>query len=232
MLSSPRTVAGTRPIALSSSTQSQVYALFALAMALTAAGVFIGMQYAEAIFSSGLSLFFLIAELILIFTARLWMDRSPLNIILFGAFPLLSGVTVTPYLIAVLTGYANGGAILFNAVLATAFMAGAAAVFASTTKWDLSILGRALLFMLLGLLFFGVLQIFFASLRTTGMEMVISGASIVLFAVFTAYDVQRIQRLARLGANPFLMALSLYLDIFNLFLSILRFMVAVSGNRR
>ncbi len=35
-----------------------------------------------------------------------------------------------------------------------------------------------------------------------------------------------------LGANPFLLALSLYLDIFNLFLSVLRFMSVLSGERR
>ena len=42
-----------------------------------------------------------------------------------------------------------------------------------------------------------------------------------------AYDIQRIQHLSRLGASPFLMALSLYLDIYNLFLYVLRFMLAI-----
>ena len=43
---------------------------------------------------------------------------------------------------------------------------------------------------------------------------------------------QRIESQGRMGANPFMLALSLYLDIFNLFLFILRFMTALSGNRR
>jgi FtsH-binding integral membrane protein len=54
----------------------------------------------------------------------------------------------------------------------------------------------------------------------------------VIFALFTAVDIQRVKMLGRYGANPFLLALSLYLDIFNLFLYILRFMLALSGDRR
>ena len=85
---------------------------------------------------------------------------------------------------------------------------------------------------LIGLIVIALLQLFVPSLRTGGMEIVISGIGVVLFAAFTAYDVQRVQALGRLGANPFLLALSLYLDIFNLFLYVLRFMLALSGDRR
>ena len=152
--------------------------------------------------------------------------------LLFALFPLLSGITVTPYILFVLAGYANGASILLNAVGATVFMALAAAVFARTTSADLSVFGRVLLMSLIGLLIMGLAQMFVPALRSTQMELLISAAGIVLFAGFTAYDIQRIQTLARAGAHPMLLALSLYLDIFNLFLSILRFMVALSGERR
>ncbi len=221
-----------RPMSLSQSTESQVYGLFAVAMALTVVGVYIGMQYAVAMLSTGIHLFFLLAEIGLIFSARIWIDKTPLNYLLFGLFPILSGITITPYILYVLTGYANGASILLNAFSATAFMSLALAVFARTTQWNLSVFSRALFFSLLGLIFLGILQIFVPSLRGTQFELILTGAGVIIFSAFTAYDLQRIQQMGRMGANPFMLALSLYLDIFNLFLYILRFMVALSGDRR
>ncbi|MCH8850621.1 MAG: MFS transporter, partial [Chloroflexi bacterium] len=65
-----------------------------------------------------------------------------------------------------------------------------------------------LLFAILGLIGFGLLQLFVPALRqSVGFELALSGAGIVIFAAFTAYDVQRIQKMSREGANPFLLAL-------------------------
>ena len=221
-----------QPIALTPTRESLVYALFAVAMALTAVGVFVGMLYAPTLLRSGVLLLFVFAELGLIMTSAWWSRQTPLNMLLFVLFPLLSGITITPYLLSVLAGYANGGSILLNAFASTACMALAAAVVARTTSWDLSFLGRGLFLGVIGLLLMGVLQIFVPSLRTGLFELFLSGAGVVLFALFTAYDLQRIQVMGRMGASPFLLALSLYLDIFNLFLYVVRFMVALSGDRR
>ncbi len=220
-----------QPIDISPSTESAVYGLFAVAMALTVAGVGIGMMYAEMLFSTGIYLLLTIVEFGLILSSGFWSRTAPLNYLLFCAFPLLSGITVTPYLMMVLTGYANGGSILLNALGATTCTALAAAVVARTSGRSLQGIGGFLLFGLLGLILFGLAQVFFPSLRGGMLEIVISGGSILLFAGFTAYDLQRIQHLGRAGANPFQLALSLYLDIFNLFMAVLRFMLAVSGRR-
>ncbi len=217
---------------IATNVESQVYVLFAVAMALTVVGVYVGMAYAATLFSTGMAFGLVIAEFALILTSGWWARQSPLNIILFGLFPLLSGITVTPDLMSVLFGYATGASILMNALLATACMTAAAGVIARLSGWDMSGMGKALLFSVLGLIAMGLLQVFVPSLRTGTMELVISGAGIVIFGLFTAFDLQRITRLGQMGMSPFLLALSLYLDIFNLFLYILRFMVAFSGNRR
>jgi FtsH-binding integral membrane protein len=96
----------------------------------------------------------------------------------------------------------------------------------------MGVIGRLLFFALIGLVVLGLLQLFVPALQTQSGELIISGLGIAVFAVFLAFDLQRVQAMGRLGANPFLMALSLYLDIFNVFLYILRFMTALSGNRR
>ncbi len=226
------TRSSSRALTLSPSTESQVYGLFAVAMLLTLAGVYVGIEFAMQLLSSGMAMLLILVELAIVFTSRWWMEKSPLNILLFGLFPLLSGITITPYILYVLLEYANGASILINAFAATACMGFAAAVFARTTQWNLGLMGRGLFFALLGLIAMGVLQIFFPSLRTGGMELLLSGAGVVIFALFTAYDIQRVQQQAKAGANPFMLALSLYLDLFNLFLYVLRFMLAISGNRR
>ncbi len=221
-----------QPILLSSSVESQVYGLFALAIGLTALGCYVGIQFAPTLYATGMHMVLLLVELAIVFTASWWMDKSPLNILLFGAFPLLSGITILPFLLYVEGAYQNGTSILLNALSATACMGLAAAVFARTTRFNLGVMGRGLLFGVIGLLCLGILQLFVPSLRGGTFELLLSGAGVVIFALFTAYDLQRIQTLGRAGANPFLLALSLYLDIYNLFLFILRFMLALSGNRR
>jgi uncharacterized protein len=221
-----------RPISINASTEAQVYLLFAVALGLTAVGTYVGMMNTAMLLSSGVLLFCIITELAIIISARWWMETSPLNYLLFGLFPFLSGFTFTPYLISLLANYTNGASILMNAAVATTFLSLAAAVFARTTQWNMGVIGRTLFFSVLGLLILGIMQIFIPSLRTGTGELMISGLGIVVFGLFTAYDLQRIQEMGKVGANPFLLAISLYLDIFNAFLYILRFMTVLSGNRR
>jgi FtsH-binding integral membrane protein len=220
-----------QPIVLSSSTEAQAYLLFTLAMGLTLAGVFLGMNFAGVLLASGWQIVFVIAELALVFTSSWWSRTSPLNILLFALFPLLSGITVTPYILSVLSGFENGPAILFNAVAATVGIGLSAAAFARLAP-GLSAWAGTLLYALIGLLLLSLAQVFVPALRTPGFEMAISGAGILVFAAFTAFDIQRIRQMGAVGANPFTLALGLYLDIFNLFLSVLRFMTALSGDRR
>lgn len=221
-----------RPITLSASTEAQAYALFAMAMALTVIGAYIGAQFAAAIFGAGLHFILLFGQLGLVITARWWMEKTPLNYVLFGLFPVFSGIVITPFISSVVIGYSNGPTILINALAATGFMAAAAAVFARTTSWNLGMMAQGLFLALLGLIAVALLQIFIPALRTEQFELLISGGGVIIFALFTAYDMQRVQRMGQMGANPFMLALSLYLDIFNMFLYLLRFMLVLSGQRR
>ena len=201
-------------------------------MGLTVLGVFVGLRFAPTLLNSGAYMILLFAELGIVFTSGWWSKQSPLNYLMFVLFPLFSGITITPFLLMVLAGYVNGASILLNALASTTFMAAGAAVFARTTRWNLSGLGNALFLGLIGLIAMALLQLFIPVLRAPQFELIISGAGVILFALLLSFDLQRIQHLGRAGANPFQLALSLYLDIFNLFLYVVRFMLAISGNRR
>ncbi len=202
-------------------------------MLLTLVGVFVGATFAISIVTSGwmFGLFFL--QIVLIFTANAWSRTAPLNVVLFLAFPFISGLTITPFLMSVLASYVNGATILLNATIATTLLTAAAAVFARTTVMDLSaVVGRFVFQSLIGLIGFGILQIFIPSLRGGGFEVLLSCVGIVTFSLFLSMDIQRLARSPRVDGSPFLLALSLYLDIFNLFLYVVRFMLAFSGQRR
>ncbi len=218
-------------VAISASTEAQVYSLFALAMGLTLLGIVAGIMFAPVLLNSGALIIMVIASLAIVFTSSFWMNRSPLNYLLFAAFPLISGITFTPYLLYILDAYVNGAGILLNAFAATVCMSFGAALFARTTKISLLGMQGTLLMGLIGLIVLGVLQLIFPGLRTGVTELLVSGFGVVLFAVFIAFDIQRITAMGRVGANPFLLALSLYLDVYNLFMYILRFMLAISGRR-
>jgi len=58
-------------------------------------------------------------------------------------------------------------------------------------------------------------------------EMLFSGFGVILFSGYTMYDIQQIRKNQGM-MNPMDAALRLYLDIFNLFIFILRLMGAVS----
>lgn len=206
--------------------------LLCLALALTVVGCGIGATFAMPILASGWIMMLFIAELAIIWTAPAWSRSAPLNLVLFAVFPLLSGITLTPVIAYLLVGYANGAAILLNALIATALLTASSAVLASISRSDLgSVYGGFLLQALIGLIIFAILQLFFPSLRGQTIETVLSGAGIVIFSLFLAVDFQRLARRPDLAGSPFLLALMLYLDIYNLFLYVLRFMMAFSGRR-
>ena len=98
----------------------------------------------------------------------------------------------------------------------------ATAVFGWTTKIDLTGMRGFLIIGLLGMIITGIVGIFIPWSNTT--EMVYSGIGVLLFIGYTAYDFQKIKHYPE---DRYIdAALSLYLDIFNLFMFILRLILS------
>src|SRR3990172_9921141 len=103
------------------------------------------------------------------------------------------------------------------------------------TKADLTKLGTYLFVGLIGLIIAMFLNFF---LRSSALDLIVSLVGVVIFTGLTAYDTQKISRLAAdpklqgqgamLGKLRILGALTLYLDFLNLFLLLLRLL----GRRR
>lgn len=205
----------------------KVMTFFALAVFTSAAGVFITYTYFIeyfVIYPAIMWLFFIL-ELAIVFTSRMWSQKIPLNRFLFAAFAFITGITIAP-IIAVLAASPAGISILTKALLATGFMFTATALIGWTTKINLSGMRGFLIIGLLGLIIVGILGFFIPWGNT--MEMVYSGIGVLIFSGYTMYDFQKIKRYPE---DRYIdAALNLYLDIFNLFLFILRLIMA--GNRR
>lgn len=204
----------------------KVIFFFALALLTSTAGVFVSGQYFMDYFLAYPALMFgaFAVELILVFTARMWSTRRPLNRLLFLLFAFLSGATAAPLIFSV-AALPGGVPILAKALLATGLMFTATALFGWTTKINLSGLGGFLWVTLIGLIIVQVIGIFLP--WGNAMEMVVSSIGVTLFSAFTAYDFQKFRNYPE---DRYIdAALNLYLDIFNLFLYILRLMLAFSS---
>ena len=203
---------------------SKVIAIFALALLTSAAGIFVTISYfAEVIFTPFAFYGLLALELILVFQ-HAWSKKEPINKVLFILFAFISGVTAAPLIYVVLAEV--GPAVLFKALIATAATFGGFALLGSRTEKNLSFLGGLLPMILIGMIVMSVFQIFWP--WSNSFELIFSGAGIVLFALYTMYD---FQKLKYFRDDQYIdAALMLYLDIFNLFIFILRFFLASSRN--
>jgi len=203
----------------------KVMSFFALALAVSVGGLYVSMQYFLPYFADMPYLMWIAfaVELGIIFTARMWSQKSPLNKLLFAAFAFITGATLAP-LVAIVVATPGGLPMLIKALLATVCMFTAAALIGWTTRFNLQGMRGFLLLSLIGMIVISVIGIFFPWGNT--FEVVFSGAGILLFSGFTMYDFQKLKSYPE---DRYIdAALALYLDIFNLFIYILRFILAMS----
>ena len=201
-------------------TLAKVTGLLGLAAVFTAIGAFVGPALGAIGFWTAL-----IGGLIIIFALRAARDVDPLNLILLIVFATLEGVVLGQ----VLELYVAAGLslIVFQAAAATAVAALAAGLVGYTTRRDLSSLGGFLLAGLVIVIVASVIGLFF---QTPLLWTVISAVSAILFSAFLVYDLNRVARTqGATEGQAIMLAVSVYLDIYNLFLDLL---TLLSGRRR
>jgi modulator of FtsH protease len=145
-------------------------------------------------------------------------ERAPLNLALLYGFATFEGMALG----LILESYiARGlGGVVFNAAATTAAVTLAAGAYGYTTKRDLTGLG--------GILFVGLIGVVIASLVGIFVQLPllyigISAVAAVLFTGFLVFDLNRVaQSRGATEGQVILLAVSVYLDIFNLFLALLR----------
>ena len=151
--------------------------------------------------------------------ATMKMRNSGGGLIGIFAFTGLMGLSLGPTLTHYLS-LANGPALITQAVGLTAVVTFALSAYAFKTGRDFSRWG--------GFLFAGLITVIIASIAAIFfpvMQVAVAGASALLFSGFILYDTSR---LVRGEEDNYIMAtLGMYLNIFNLFLSLLRILGAL-----
>jgi FtsH-binding integral membrane protein len=196
----------------------QVMGLVALTVGCTALGAYITRN------TSGRTwILFFIGAFVCIFGLNMASarGREQLAIALLFGLGLLLGMAVGP----VLAQYAKSDpGVLYQAAGATgAFVLGLGAV-GYATRRDLSYWTRALFWALLGLILFGLIGIFVAIPHGNVIYAVLG---LGVFGAFTIFDFNRLRRANMASAVP--IAASIFLDIFNVFLFMLRLLGGGGG---
>jgi modulator of FtsH protease len=212
---------GTRTYgAVAPDTLGRVLGLLGMASIFTAVGALIGPALGVAGFWIGL-----IGALVCLFALYFAKEKAPLNLILLFAFATFEGIVLGQVLEVYIAG--GLGIIVLDAAATTAVITLGAGAYGYTTKRDLSGLG--------GILFMGLLILIVGSfigifLHVPLLYLGISLLAAVLFTGFLIYDLNRVANAGEVSqGDAILLAVSVYLDIFNLFLALLRIFGWLSG---
>ena len=176
---------------------------------------------------AGLALPLIIVQLVVAFVLSLAIRRisATVGLLLFFVYAAITGVTLG----FILVTYDLGSVVAASSSAAAVF--GAAAIYGTVTKRDLSGLGPYLFMGLIGLMVAMIVNLF---IGWDWLSFGISAAGVVIFTALTAYDVQKIQRgdvaawAGSMEKGAVMGAFKLYLDFINLFFMLLR----LFGNSR
>lgn len=204
----------------------QTYQLFAASLLAGSAGAYVGIfSLANYFVTSRASMWILfIAEFALLIALQACRKKSPLNLVLLFAFTFVTGLTITPLLIATLA-LPGGASIVAQAFALTAVAFGGLSVFAMNSKRDFSAMGKILFIALIVIVVASLINIFFHS---SILQLGIASVGAILFSCFILYDTQNIIR--GRYETPIEAAVALYLDFLNLFISLLQ-ILGIFGSR-
>lgn len=203
------------------------YALLALSMAPTVGGALLGIQLNFS-FLAGSPFVAFMLFLGVAFGFMWGIERtknSGLGVVLLLGFTFFMGLMLSRIL-QVALGFSNGGTLIAMAAGGTGAIFVALAGVASSSKRDFSNLGKFLFSGVVLLLVAIVANIFF---QIPALALAISAVAVVLFSAYILYDINRI---VQGGETNYITAtLAVYLDIYNVFVSLLQLLMAFTGDR-
>lgn len=203
------------------------YFLLALSMLPTVLGAVVGVQLNFSFMAGspvlGFLLFLGIAWGFMWGIAR--NKDSGVGVALLLGFTFFMGLMLSRIL-QVALGFSNGGQLIGMAAGGTAAIFFTLSAIASTSKRDFSSLGK--------FLFVGVVVVLLAALANAffqlpALALAISAVSVLIFSAYILYDINQI---VNGGETNYVMAtLSVYLDIYNVFVSLLHLLMSLAGER-
>ncbi|MEK8050363.1 Bax inhibitor-1/YccA family protein [Ideonella sp. DXS22W] len=202
------------------------YWLLALSMVPTVLGAWVGVSTGiMASMGMGLSAIVFLAGAFGFMFAIEKTKESATGVAVLLAFTFFMGLMLSRLLAAIL-GFKNGSGLIMTAFGGTAVVFFGMATLATVIKRDLSNMGKFLFVGALILMVVGLVNIF---LQSSALMMTLSVLAIVIFSGFMLFDIKRV---IDGGETNYISAtLAIYLDIYNVFQSLLSILGIVGGER-
>jgi len=203
------------------------YMLLALSMVPTVLGALAGIQLRFSFFAGSPMVSFLL--FLGVAFGFMWgiekTKNSGMGVVLLLGFTFFMGLMLSRVL-QVALGFSNGGSLIAMAAGGTGAIFFTLAGVASVTKKDFSGIGKFLFIGVVVLLLASVANIFF---QIPALALTVSAVAVMLFSAYILYDISRI---VNGGETNYISAtLAVYLDIYNVFISLLNLLMAFSGER-
>ena len=203
------------------------YLLLAISMIPTVAGAVLGINMGFSLFAGSPMVSFLVF-LGIAFGFMWGIERtkhSGMGVVLLLGFTFFMGLMLSRIL-QVALGFSNGASLIATAAGGTGAIFFTLAGIATVTKKDFSFMGKFLFIGLVVVLLAAVANIFF---QIPALSLTISTVAVLLFSGFILFDISRI---VNGGETNYVSAtLSVYLNIYNLFVHLLHLLMAFSGDR-
>lgn len=203
------------------------YWLLALSLVPTVLGAWVGVNMGFSFFGGSPFIGF-IAFMTIAFGFFFLIEKfknSGVGVALLLGFTFFMGLMLSRLIGAVL-GFSNGGQLIAFAFGGTAAVFFGMATLATTIKRDLSSMGKWLMVGVIGLLVAGVANIW---LQMPALSATVSALAVVIFSAFMLYDIKRV---VDGGETNYVTAtLSIYLNVYNVFQSLLSLLGIFGGER-
>lgn len=183
--------------------------------------------YAILSFAKPLNIFVLLIGMFGLYYLTVATRNSRWGLLSILAYTGFMGYTLGPVINFYIHGFTNGPQIVMTALGATGAIFVVLSAYALISKKDFSYLGGMIAVVAIAAFLLGLGGIFF---HMPMLQLIISGAFAVISAAFILYTTSQI---IQGGETNYIMAtISIYIAIFNLFVSLLRLLGAFSGNSR
>jgi modulator of FtsH protease len=203
------------------------YMLLALSMVPTVIGALLGVQMKFSFFA-GSPIISFVVFLGIAFGFMWGIERtknSGMGVALLLGFTFFMGLMLSRIL-QVALGFSNGGSLIAMAAGGTGAIFFTLAGVATVTKKDFSFLGNFLFVGMVVVLLAALANAFF---QIPVLSLVISAVAVLIFSAYILYDISRI---VNGGEDNYISAtLAVYLDVYNVFVSLLNLLMAFSGER-
>ncbi|KXB30279.1 hypothetical protein AT959_13060 [Dechloromonas denitrificans] len=203
------------------------YMLLALSMVPTIIGALIGIQI-QFSFMAGSPFIAFLLFLGIAFGFMWGIEKNKnngLGVALLLGFTFFMGLMLSRIL-QVALGFSNGGSMIALAAGGTGAIFLTLSTVATVSKRDFSGLGKFLFVGMIIVLLAAVANIFF---QIPALSLTIAAAVVMIFSAYILYDISRI---VQGGETNYVSAtLAVYLDIYNVFVSLLQLIMAFTGER-